>query len=278
MIGWAMANKIQEMFLDTSKLTEIERWKHIVTGVTTNQLIMYKDGVSDIDDHIKKMSELVPDCPVSVELLDSLTTKKELVKEAKRLTKLANNVVVKVPITEANLTEPYDPRQTSIKMLEVITELVKEGIRVNVTAMMTSMQMMTAVSALRSTQKTNFVSLFWARSQEDSVKYRTNRDFIGSHPLEFGSQKESAMGEESISNNCPSEVIRSTSRFIGNSENIKIIVGSIRNVSQVEEAFGAGTDIVTITPSILQAGLFSRRSMETIEEFDRAGREIAKTS
>ncbi len=251
----------QEFFLDTSNLDEIKRWKGIIRGVTTNQMIMYKEGVRDIDKQIKKICKLVPEYPVSVELMDSLASTKELIKEATRLSSLGDNVVVKVPITDAYIEEPFNPVESSTKMIELVNELVTRNIPVNVTAMITDMQMKMAVAATQASKKNCFVSLFWARNIDD----QSNRE--NQH------KEESILGQSWVNKN-PGEIVKSVRQFIGDSPQPRIIIGSIRTVSQVEEASVAGADIVTVTPKVFRAGLYNRTTLKTVREFDEAGQGI----
>lgn len=64
-------------------------------------------------------------------------------------------------------------------------------------------------------------------------------------------------------------VIGSTAQMIAR-ENLKsrIIVGSIRHLMDVNQAFLAGAHIVTITPEILRKMVWNPRTESTIEEFN----------
>src|SRR3990167_5599677 len=59
-----------------------------------------------------------------------------------------------------------------------------------------------------------------------------------------------------------------------NLTSIRIIAGSIRNVDQIEKAFSSGADIVTITPPLLQQWIFTKRGVETVQEFNQAYRDV----
>ena len=246
----------REIFVDSAKLDAIKEYKSVATGVTTNQLIMLKDGVriDKFDDHIRQICVEI-NGPVSVELTDSKATVDEMVEEAERLRGIDEAVVVKVPVI---------PGLT--KSLAVIEELKKREIPVNVTAMMTFEQMLLATLATRDFKQA-YVSLFWARSDDDHKKYRTNSDWLESNPK---------VGPESKVNSSPGRIVAATSTFIreGGFEQPKIIVGSIRNARMVGEAFAAGADIVTVTPDVLGAMLESQRTRETVEEFDEAWNEL----
>lgn len=244
----------RSIFIDTSNLEEIKRWNAtgIIDGVTTNQSIMFKDGVSlkNFDKVVKGICKEMGKKPISVELTDSNASVKEMIAESKRLNALAPNIVIKVPLI---------PETT--KSLEVIESLISLNIAINVTALMTYEQMIVATLAARNCKRTSFISLFWGRSLEDQIKYRGRFDFMADYKR---------VGLESTVNAHPKDIIVNTLAFMreGGYDNPKIIVGSIRTATMVGDAFAAGTHIVTITPEILLSMLFSQRTKETIEQFD----------
>ena len=242
------------LFIDSSNLEEIKKWNStgVISGVTTNQSIMLKDGLNfkDFQKIVKLICKEVGKKPVSIELTDSKVSIKEMINEAKRLNSLAQNIVVKVPLI---------PDTT--KSLEVIQALISLNIAVNITAIMTFEQMVIAALATKTNKRTSFISLFWGRSMEDQVKYRGRFDFMADYKR---------VGLESEVNGTPKNITSTTVNFLkeGGYNNPKIIVGSIRTATMVGDAFAAGANIVTITPEILLSMLFSQRSKETIEQFD----------
>ncbi len=246
----------RSIFLDSSSIKEIEKWNAIgiIDGVTTNQSIMLKDGLTlnQLEPTIKSICKIMQGRPVSIELTDSSATVEAMISEAKKFRKLATNIVVKVPII---------PGDT--KSLIVIKKLGDLNIPVNVTAMMTYEQLLIASLAIRNHPTPSFVSLFWARSIEDHEKYRMNPEFVKAH---------SAVGPEADVNSHPSMITKKLDEFLktGGYYVPKIIVGSIRNASQVGEAFASGAHIVTIQPHILEAMLFSQRTIETNTDFDKS--------
>ncbi len=250
------------VFLDSSKIEEIKKWNAtgVIDGVTTNQMIMLKDGVkpSEYEKVIKTICREMKGKPVSIELTDSTASPELMVKEAKRLNALADNLVVKVPLI---------PNTT--KSLWVINQLAKLNIAVNVTTMMTFEQMVMGILATRNCKRLSFVSIFWGRSIEDHRIYRSKANFVTKYPK---------MGPESDVNGDVTTLVQKTAEFLkeGQYENPKIIVGSLRNVSQVGESIVAGGNIPTIPPAILEAMLFSQRSIETIADFDEAWKELQK--
>ncbi|MBI2476198.1 MAG: hypothetical protein HYV67_03070 [Candidatus Taylorbacteria bacterium] len=246
----------RSIFLDSSKVSEIEKWNGtgVIDGVTTNQSIMLKDGLTltQLKPTIKAICKIMKGKPVSIELTDSKATVAEMVSEAKKYRALAANVVIKVPMI------PGD-----VKSLVVIKKLCELKIAVNVTAMMTFEQLVAASLAVKDNPSPSFVSLFWARSIEDHERYRGVEAFVKSHEM---------MGPESKVNTHPAKIVAAIGEFLqsGGYDNPKLIVGSIRNVSQVGEAIAAGGNILTVQPAILEAMLYSQRTVETNADFDKS--------
>ncbi len=120
-----------KIFLDTANLEHIKEaasWG-LVDGVTTNPTLVSKEN-QKFDVLIKKICNLVPG-PVSVE---SVSTKAEaIIKEARRLAKIADNVVVKIPIC--------------LEGLKATKVLAAEGIPVNTTLIFSSSQALLAAKS-----------------------------------------------------------------------------------------------------------------------------------
>ncbi len=254
----------RSIFLDSSNIEEIKKWNAtgIIDGVTTNQAIMLKDGLTlkQLNGTIKEICKIMKDRPVSIELSDSSASVDQMIKEAKKYRALAPNVVVKVPLI------PGD-----IKSLLVIKKLGDLKIPVNVTAMMTYEQLLMAGLAIRNHPAPSFISLFWARTIEDHARHRTNETFQKENEL---------MGPPAEVNAHPAKITQAVTDFFekGGYTVPKLIVGSIRNVGQVGDAFASGANIVTITPKVLLAKLFSQRTIETNAEFDKAWQTLMSKS
>ena len=129
--------------------------------------------------------------------------------------------------------------------------------------MMTFEQMSLAILAARHCKRTSFVSLFWGRTIEDFANYRSRSDFMAKFPR---------VGSESEVNKDPKSITEAIVSFLqeGNYNNPRLIVGSIRTAVMVGEAFASGGHIVTVSPDVLQAMLFSQRTIETMQQFDEA--------
>ncbi len=211
--------------MDTASLdecVELSKWG-IADGVTTNQKIFLSEGGVDFKKRVTDICRVVAG-PVSVET--TTNTEAELLAEAREYASWHKRVVVKVAMTADG------------RGLKVVHQLAKEGIRTNMTLMMTYNQLVLAAKA-----GATFVSLFYNRSKEageDPVKII--RDFVAT-------AKESNL-------------------------KARLIVGSIRTPEDVASAFAAGAHIVTIPTKILRQMPFNQRTEETREEFDRAWQEF----
>ena len=91
-----------KFFIDTANLDQISEAQNlgILDGVTTNPSLMAKEGItgdSNIINHYKKICEIV-DGDLSAEVIS--TEFDGMVKEGNRLSKISNQIVVKIPMTK----------------------------------------------------------------------------------------------------------------------------------------------------------------------------------
>ncbi|MCH4083524.1 MAG: transaldolase family protein [Parafannyhessea sp.] len=125
-----------KFFIDTADLDEIKQasdWG-ILAGVTTNPSLYAKTGgkLADFEDHMVKICKIVgEDVPVSAE--STAETTEDMIADGERLSALAPNIVVKLPICEASLPATH--------------KLASEGIRVNMTLVFSAPQALLAASA-----------------------------------------------------------------------------------------------------------------------------------
>jgi transaldolase len=120
-----------QFFLDTANIDQIKEaasWG-ILDGVTTNPSLLSKEE-GKFEDIIKEICRIVPG-PVSVECVS--TKAAEIIAEARELSKLADNVVIKIPIFLDGL-----------KATKVISE---EGLQVNTTLVFSPNQALLAAKA-----------------------------------------------------------------------------------------------------------------------------------
>ena len=120
-----------KFFLDTANLDELRRGAEwgIVDGVTTNPSLIAKEG-RPIHEQVAKICEIV-DGPVSAEVVE--TEAKKMISEGLDLSKIHENIIVKVPLTRDGI--------------EACSALSKEGIRVNVTLCFSPAQALIAAKA-----------------------------------------------------------------------------------------------------------------------------------
>src|SRR5690606_28906893 len=93
-----------KFFLDSADLNEIRRALDtgLIDGITTNPSLLAKAAGAEHEprDVLAEICRLVPG-PISAEVVG--TTRDEMLREGRELAKLADNIVVKVPLTEAGL-------------------------------------------------------------------------------------------------------------------------------------------------------------------------------
>lgn len=120
-----------KFFIDTANLTEIKSAfdKGWLDGVTTNPSLIAKEG-RKLETVIAEICEFV-DGPVSAEVI--ATEAKAMIKEGLELSKIAKNVVVKVPLTEDGLI--------------AVKEFTAQGIQTNVTLVFSPLQALLAAKA-----------------------------------------------------------------------------------------------------------------------------------
>lgn len=120
-----------QFFLDTAEIKEIEtglQWG-MVDGITTNPSLIAKAGKPYLPT-VQEIAKMVPG-PVSGEVL--ATEYDEIMSQGHRLAALADNVVVKVPLTPDGL--------------RAVASFKKEGIRTNVTLCFSATQALLAAKA-----------------------------------------------------------------------------------------------------------------------------------
>jgi len=120
-----------KIFLDTANVKQIREafsWG-ILDGVTTNPTLVSKENAK-FKDLIKEICDIVLG-PVSVE---SVSTKAEdIIEESRTLAKIADNVVVKIPIC--------------VEGLKAIKVLSQEGVHINTTLIFSPLQALLAAKA-----------------------------------------------------------------------------------------------------------------------------------
>ncbi|RBP44107.1 fructose-6-phosphate aldolase [Garciella nitratireducens] len=120
-----------KFFIDTANVEEIREAHQlgIIDGVTTNPSLIAKEG-RDFIEVVKEITTIV-EGPISAEVISSDT--EGMVKEARELTKIHKNIVIKIPMTAEGL-----------KAVNIVS---KEGIKTNVTLVFSATQALLAARA-----------------------------------------------------------------------------------------------------------------------------------
>src|SRR3990167_10298665 len=90
------------IFYDSANLEEFKKWfdTGILGGATTNPVILQKEGILNIPEHIKKMIDICgKGFPISIEVPDSAWSKEEMLKLAfEYYNMFPDNAVIKIPM------------------------------------------------------------------------------------------------------------------------------------------------------------------------------------
>lgn len=124
-----------KFFIDTANLSEIREAYDlgVLDGVTTNPSLMAKEGITgteNIMNHYKAICDIVDD-NVSAEVIS--TTYAEMVEEGRKLARIDDKIVVKVPMIKDGV--------------KAIKQFSSEGIRTNCTLIFNAGQALLAAKA-----------------------------------------------------------------------------------------------------------------------------------
>ena len=120
-----------KFFIDTANIDEIREansWG-VIDGVTTNPSLIAKEG-RDFVEVIKEITSIV-DGPISAEVVSE--DSEGMIKEARPLSKLHENIVIKIPMT--------------VEGMKAVKVLSAEGIKTNVTLVFSPVQALIAAKA-----------------------------------------------------------------------------------------------------------------------------------
>ena len=120
-----------KIFLDTANIEDIKRGAAmgVLDGITTNPSLLAKEGV-EYKERVLEIAKIV-DGPISAECISETT--EELIAEAFRIAEWHENIVVKIPLTEAGLA--------------ATNQITSEGIKVNTTLIFSPNQALLAAKA-----------------------------------------------------------------------------------------------------------------------------------
>ncbi len=201
----------------------------LIRGFTTNPTLMRKSGVSDYRAFARAVLAAIPDRPINFEVLSD--DFELMYRQAAELAGWASNVFVKIPITDTH------GRSSG----ELLRRLAAEGIRLNVTAILTNEQVAMAAEAV-SASPAAVISVFAGRIAD------TGRD-----PVPLMTQA--------------LEILRPY-------PNIELLWASPRELLNIFQADEIGCHIITATTDILKkldlvGKDLSEFSLETVQMFVR---------
>ena len=217
-----------KIFADGADISSIKKLnsKRYISGFTTNPSLMKKAGVKDYKKFAFSFLKLVKNKPISFEVFaDNLDLMK---KQAREIATWGKNVYVKIPITNSK----------GKKTIKIIKELSNEGIKLNITALLTKDQIKETVKALDKKTK-SIISIFSGRIADTGV----NPEKIIKYSITHSKKK-----------------------------NIEVLWASTREIYNIFEAEKLKVNIITVPHNIL--GKFNmlgmglkKLSLNTVQSF-----------
>jgi transaldolase len=198
-----------------------------IRGFTTNPTLMRKAGVRDYEAFAREILAAIPDRPISFEVLADEFAEMDV--QARAIAGWAENVFVKVPVTNTR-------GESSAGLVE---RLSHDGIKLNVTALLTLDQVRTVAACLAGGAPAS-VSVFAGRIAD------TGRD--------------------------PAPLMAAAVGELGAAPNAELIWASPRELLNILQADAVGCHIITATYDILQklpliGKDLTKFSLETVEMF-----------
>ncbi|MBV8721178.1 MAG: transaldolase [Candidatus Eremiobacteraeota bacterium] len=223
-----------KIFADgADKAGMLEMYRHpAIAGFTTNPTLMHKAGITDFEAFARDVLAAIPDRPISFEVFSDEFD--EMERQARRIAAWGENVYVKIPVTDTK----------GASSAASIERLSSEGIKLNVTALMTAAQVETVSRALASGPSA-FVSVFAGRIAD------SGRD--------------------------PVPIMRDALSVLRRYPSQELIWASPREVLNVVQADAIGVHVITVTNDLIAklATLgkdLDEFSLDTVRMFYRDGR------
>ena len=208
-----------EIYADGSDFYEMCDALDTVDGFTTNPTLMKAAGVENYEDFARAVLNRITTHPVSFEVFAD--DEPEMERQARKLAALGENVFVKIPIMN---TKGFD-------MYKLINRLLRDGIKINVTAVFSYEQIIEVTSFMRCDTDA-ILSVFVGRIADTG---RDPKPFIV-HALNLAPP------------------------------NVKVLWASCRETYNIYEAENIGCHIITVPPNLLKK--LSLRNKD-LEEYSR---------
>jgi transaldolase len=200
-----------------------------IAGFTTNPTLMHKAGLTDYERFARAVLEVIGNRPISYEVFaDDFP---EMLRQARKIATWGENVYVKIPVTNTRGESATD----------VVRELSQNGVRLNVTALMTERQVEDVALALAASPGA-YISVFAGRVAD------TGRD--------------------------PMPIMRRSVDIMKPNPHLELIWASPRELLNVFQADEAGVHVITATHDILaKLALVGKDldeySLDTVKMFHR---------
>jgi transaldolase len=223
-----------KLFQDGAELSAMlsARSKGLVVGFTTNPTLMRKAGISDYKEFARKVIASIPDLPISFEVVsDDFAT---MEREAREIAGWGGNTYVKIPITNT------EQRSSA----PLINTLSKDGLSLNVTAILTLDQVRSVADSIDRDTRT-IVSVFAGRIADTGID--------------------------------PVPLMTSAAEILKPLPKAELLWASPREVLNIMQAEACGCHIITATPDIIsKISLFGKElkqySLETVKMFHEDAR------
>ena len=218
-----------QIFADGADIEGIRnlRSNPLIKGFTTNPTLMKQAGIKDYLNFSKEVIEVIDGLPISLEVFSDDFA--EMKTQALKLSALGSNVNVKIPITNTK-------SESSSKL---VSELAKEGVSLNVTALFTLKQVDDTVAALQGSRK-SYISVFAGRIADAGVD--------------------------------PMPIMEGALQLMRSEKQLELIWASPREVLNIVQADQIGCHVITVTHDLLKklSGLgkdLTQFSLETVAMF-----------
>lgn len=218
-----------KLYGDGASLADFARLyqEGLVTGFTTNPTLMHREKITDYEGFAKQLVALFPASPISFEVFSDEFD--EMKRQARKIAAWGSNVYVKIPITNTR-------GESSLPTCE---ELSAEGIKLNITAILSLQQAADAIQALDQDTPA-IISVFAGRIADTGVD--------------------------------PKPIMTEVVRLAGFRPKSEVLWASVREVYNLYEARDCGCHIITCTPDVLKklsmAGMdLDELSLDTVKMF-----------
>ena len=191
---------------DKLNILELANKPHI-GGFTTNPTLMAKAGIIDYEIFARDILSAIKDKPISFEVFSDEFS--EMESQARFISSWGSNVYVKVPITNTRKESSF----------ELIKKLSSQGIKLNITAVLSLEQINSIIPALSHDVPT-IISVFAGRVAD------TGRD--------------------------PVPLMKEAKNILSSFSNVELLWASPRELLNIFQADEVGSDIITVTPDILK--------------------------